>query len=321
MHIAETVTFGGGGLDRAAHLRDRAGEVADLLADKKTSAIALWRGKPLLAGTDKTCLVRLPVTDKLFGAAVESPVFLGLATQGAMFAFDVSAWEPGHLPDPDQALLDASETRGPDLARDHRFADLRANMAALSPMDAELAATAKSILGWHENHGFCAKCGARTKVAMAGWQRDCAVCEARHFPRVDPVVIMLINHGNNVLLGRSPGLPERMFSLLAGFVEPGETVEAAVRREVFEEASIRVGRVGYLASQPWAFPSSLMIGCQGEAQNADISIDPNEIETALWLSREDLMEVFAGRNDKIKPLRRGSIAHFLLQNWLADRLE
>ena len=156
---------------------------------------------------------------------------------------------------------------------------------------------------------------------MAGWQRDCPECGTHHFPRVDPVVIMLITHGNNVLPWRSPGWPERVFSLLAGYVEPGETVEAAVRREVLEEAGIRVRQVAYLASQPWPYTSSLMIGCKGAAQNAEICIDSSEIDAALWISREDLIEVFAGRNDTIMPPRRGSIAYFLLQNWLADRLD
>ncbi len=321
MRIAHSVTFGGGGLDRAAHLRGRASEVAHLLADPKAVGIAFWRGKPLLAGTDKIHIARLPVQSELFGMADEMPVFLGLGEQGALFAFDISAWQPDESTDISDALFDGSELRHPDLPGDHRFADLRANMAVLSPLDAELAATAKSILGWHDAHGFCAKCGTKSEITMSGWQRNCLVCGRRHFPRVDPVVIMLITHGNTVLLGRSPAWPKRMFSLLAGFVEPGETIEAAVRREVLEEAGIRVGQICYLASQPWAFPSSLMIGCQGDAQNVDITIDPNEIDTALWLSREDLMDVFAGVNDEILPARRGSIAQFLLQNWLADRLE
>ncbi len=158
-------------------------------------------------------------------------------------------------------------------------------------------------------------------VAMAGWQRDCPTCGAHHFPRTDPVVIMLITHGNSVLLGRSPGWPEGMYSLLAGFVEPGETIEAAVRREMFEEAGIRVGAVGYLASQPWPFPSSLMFGCRGEALDDEITIDPNEIEDAMWVSREEMMECFAGNNTRIKPARKGAIAHFLIWNWLADRLD
>jgi NAD+ diphosphatase len=131
---------------------------------------------------------------------------------------------------------------------------------------------------------------------------------------------MLITHQNKVLLGRSPGWPEGMYSLLAGFVEPGETIEAAVRREVFEEAGVTVGEVGYLASQPWPFPASLMLGCRGEATSQEITIDPVEIEDARWVTREEMAEVSAGNHSEIRPARKGAIAHFILHNWLADRL-
>jgi NAD+ diphosphatase len=153
-----------------------------------------------------------------------------------------------------------------------------------------------------------------------GWQRECDTCGALHFPRTDPVVIMLITHGNSVLMGRSPGWPDGMYSLLAGFIDAGETMEAAVRREVFEEAGVRVGHVTYLASQPWPFPASLMLGCRGTAISTDIKIDPHEIEDALWVSREEMAQIFAGEHDTILPARKGAIAHFLLQNWLADTL-
>ncbi|MEX0301579.1 MAG: NAD(+) diphosphatase, partial [Leisingera sp.] len=150
---------------------------------------------------------------------------------------------------------------------------------------------------------------------------QCPACKAPHFPRTDPVVIMLITHGDSVLMGRSPGWPEGMYSLLAGFVEPGETLEAAVRREVLEEAGVRVGPVSYLSSQPWAFPMSLMFGCAGEALSREITIDPTEIEDALWISRQEMMTVFAGEHPVLKPSRKGAIAHFLLKNWLADTLD
>ena len=131
----------------------------------------------------------------------------------------------------------------------------------------------------------------------------------------------LITRGNSVLMGRSPGWPEGMFSLLAGFVEPGETIEAAVRREVFEEAGVHVGEVSYLASQPWPFPASLMFGCQGHATSDEITIDPDEIEAAMWVSRETMMQAMAGEIPDMKPARKGSIARFLLENWLADTLD
>ena len=132
---------------------------------------------------------------------------------------------------------------------------------------------------------------------------------------------MLITKGNAVLVGRSPGWPDGMYSLLAGFVEPGETIEAAVRREVFEEVGVQVGRVSYLASQPWPFPSSLMLGCAGDALTTKLTLDPNEIEDAKWVSREDMAQAFAGKHPTILPARKGAIAHFLLQAWLADRLD
>ncbi len=320
MKIAETVTFGGSGLDRAAELRCDAARMTQLLQEADARAVPLWRGKPLFAGED--CAVGwLPTQHRVFGEAREAPVFLGLDEGGPRFAYDISAWEPEEVPDTLGAFFDPSQQTHPSLPPDHRFAELRGSMTRLAPRDAELLATAKAITGWHQTHGFCAKCGAGSVVAMAGWQRDCAACGAHHFPRTDPVVIMLITQGNRLLMGRSPGWPEGMYSLLAGFVEPGETIEAAVRREVFEEAGIRVGAVRYLASQPWPFPSSLMLGCRGEAKSHEIRVDPDELEDAIWITREEMADVFAGRCTRIKPARKGAIAHFLITNWLADRLD
>ncbi len=194
-------------------------------------------------------------------------------------------------------------------------------MAALSPREAELAATARALLEWHRSHRFCAACGAQSAAAHGGWQRQCPACGAVHFPRTDPVVIMLITHGNSVLLGRSPGWPEGMYSLLAGFIEPGETLEAAVRREVAEETGVAVGAVRYLASQPWPFPANLMLGAHGLASGRDIRLDPAELEAALWITREEAVSVISGTHPVVKPSRRGSIAQFILNGWLADRLD
>ena len=132
---------------------------------------------------------------------------------------------------------------------------------------------------------------------------------------------MLVTHGNSVLVGRAAQWPAGMFSLLAGYIEPGETIEGAVRREVYEESGVRIGAVEYLASQPWPFPSSLMIGCKAEAISTEISIDPNELEEALWITREDMAAAFAGQHPRLTPARQGAIAQFLLRNWLADRLD
>lgn len=316
MKIAETVTFGGSALDRAAELRKDAPALA---TSKAARIIPYWRGKPMLAG-DK--LARLTHDHPVFKDAGPDRVFLGQDDDVPTFAAELSFWDPE---DADEAalntFLDPSLQRHPTVPEDHVFAELRATMTQLSPRDAELAATARGILAWHRSHRFCAACGAESQFAMGGWQRDCAACGTHHFPRTDPVVIMLITRGNSVLVGRSPGWPDGMYSLLAGFVEPGETLEAAVRREVFEESGIKVGAVSYLASQPWPFPASLMFGCAGEALNDDINIDPVEIEDARWVTREEMTDVFAGQHPDILPARKGAIAHFLLENWLADRLD
>jgi NAD+ diphosphatase len=234
----------------------------------------------------------------------------------------VSGWTPeGQERGEPGAFADPTEQVYPGLPEGHRFVELRRAMTRLSARDAELGATARALLGWHATHRFCARCGAESAIADSGWQRLCGACGGRHFPRTDPVVIMLITHGNSVLLGRSPGWPEGMHSLLAGFVEPGESIEGAVRREVFEEAGVRVGRVSYLASQPWPFPASLMIGCHGEATSTGITLDPAELESARWMSREAVMDTFAGRDPSVWPARPGAIARFLLEHWLADRLD
>ena len=318
MLAANQLTFERDGLERAAHLRGNAQEIARLRADKDARAIVIWQGRPLMQGTDTRTLARLPLDHPMLAAGTGEEVFLGLGPHGPLFATDLAGWSPDTDAPEAGGFFDDSEIRHPAAPAGHVFADLRMNMARLPALDAGLAATAKAILGWHEIHRFCANCGQESQVAMAGWQRNCPACERRHFPRTDPVVIMLVTHGNSVLLGRSPGWPEGMVSLLAGFVEPGETLETAVRREVHEETGVRIGRVSYLTSQPWPFPASLMIGCAAEALSTRITIDPVEIEHAFWISREELMDVFAGTRSDMFPARPGSVAHFLLRNWLAD---
>ena len=294
VRIAETVTFGGAGalvLDRAARIRRDPEEVARAAADPSARTLLLRRGHPRMNGAG---LDWLPPGEPPTG--VEAPILLGLSG-GPRFAIDV----------------------GEDAPEDG-FAELRGAAPDLTPLDAELAATARALTAWHATHRFCARCGAPTAPSQAGWQRDCPSCGAHHFPRTDPVVIMLVTDGEQVLLGRSPVWPERMFSLLAGFVEPGETVEAAARREVFEEVGVRIGEVGYLGSQPWPFPASLMIGVHARATSRDLAIDATEIEDALWVTREEMAAVFADRHPRIRPPREGAIAGFLLRAWLADRL-
>lgn len=317
MRHGEEVTFGGSGLNRAAELRGDAGRMAELLSTGRV--LPVWRGKPLVvAGTALgwVCADSPVLRD---GAR---PVFLGLQEGGACFAQDISAWVPTLASDPTgSGFFDAQRQAHPALPEDHLLEDLRGVMASLSPRDAELAATAKAILQWHATHGYCSACGAATEIVKSGWQRSCSACSAQHFPRTDPVVIMLVVRGNDLLLGRNAAWPDGMYSLLAGFVEPGETLEAAVRREVHEETGVQVGRVRYLNSQPWPFPASLMFGCIAEATSAAITLDPVELEDALWISREDMVKVQAGLHPKIKPGRKGAIAQFLIRNWLADRLD
>jgi NAD+ diphosphatase len=176
---------------------------------------------------------------------------------------------------------------------------------------------AKAVLSWHARHRFCANCGASTRIAAAGWRRECDVCKAQHFPRTDPVVIMLAADGDNCLLGRQPRFPKSMYSCLAGFIEPGETIEEAVRREIREEAGILCGSVSYLASQPWPFASSLMIGCLAEATSREIKIDRVELEDARWFSREEARSMLESRHpQKLAAPNPMAIANHILRAWV-----
>lgn len=309
----ESVTFAAGLLNRAAHLRTQSQQMF-LKPDAKV--LPLWLGKPLVS--DRGELMFLGPDHRFLQMVDTAPVFLGLDPLDApVFAIDVSGLSMPTDQDIEQGLIDPSQQRHPEV-KGAAFVDLKTVMTDLDPLEAEIGSTARGILGWHGSHGFCAKCGHKSDMAEGGWQSSCPACGTSHFPRTDPVVIMLITHGNSVLLGRSAHFPTGMYSLLAGFVEPGEPIEAAVRREVFEESGVRVGAVSYMASQPWPFPASLMIGCHGKALSRDITIDADEIEDAIWLSREDVLEVFAGTHPTILPVRKGAIAHFLLAMWLAD---
>jgi NAD+ diphosphatase len=158
----------------------------------------------------------------------------------------------------------------------------------VAPETLAIIGQARSLLHWHHTHGFCAKCGSQTIIKDAGYRRHCANCELDHFPRTDPVVIMAVTHGKKALLGRQKSWPENMYSTLAGFMEPGETIEDAVRREVKEEVGVSVGKIDYVASQPWPYPASLMIGMMGEAEDLALTIDETEIETARWFEADEL---------------------------------
>lgn len=193
-------------------------------------------------------------------------------------------------------------------------------MLAVMPADqAGLYACARSLVDWHQRHGWCPACGGATEIFRAGWARRCPSCAAEHFPRTDPVVIMLAEYEGRALLGRSPAWPAGRYSALAGFVEVGESIEEAVARETLEEAGVAVGDVRYVASQPWPFPSSLMIACIAQAEGDSLTLDTNELEDAIWVTRDEVRAAL----DEHPDARFGApppyaIAHTLLRAWLGD---
>jgi NAD+ diphosphatase len=316
MSVLDILSFSGSALDRAAHLRTDPDQIAQLLA--VGHVLPLWRGKPLIV--DGTELGWVPHGHPVLAHGTQ-PLFLGLDDGTPRFAIDISDWSPEAGAEAVEAgFFDPSAQFHPSLPASHTFLELRGVMLHLTARAAELVATAKAVLHWHRSHRFCAVCGAASSPINAGWQRACLTCAAQHFPRTDPVVIMLVQRGNSLLLGRSPGWPDGMYSCLAGFVEPGETVESAVRREVMEETGIHVGAVRYVTSQPWPFPASLMMGFVGDATSDTITVDANELESALWVTREDMLDVMAGTHPTIRPARQGAIAHHLIVNWLAGRI-
>jgi len=298
----------GSGLERAGHLRDQPEELARLAALPEARFVAFSKGQVLMApegaGADPVTglgLLSFGPDAPWHGFATGAPIFLGLVSDTPIFARDLRELAPEALPE------------GVELA------DLRWTMPRLCARSAELAATARGLIVWHQSHGFCAACGQPSQTTHGGWQRLCPGCGAVHFPRTDPVVIMRITRGESVLLARSPGWPEGMYSCPAGFMEPGETPAAAVRREVAEETGIKVGKVGFVAAQPWPFPASLMLGCAGVAESEAIRVDPAEIEAALWVPRARLARIFAGEDPEIRASRPGTVARWMLSRWLAGR--
>ena len=239
--------------------------------------------------------------------AVRETVFLGLLAEAPRFGIALDA-----------AALDQLNTRDDLKLIDLRTIAMQGIVAAehLPPL-----AEAKAVLGWHAHHRFCPNCGAPTLPVQGGWRRDCPVCKAEHFPHTDPVVIMLAIAGERCVLGRSPRFPKTMWSCLAGFAEPGESIEEAVRREVREEVGLVCARVSYFASQPWPFPTSLMIGCRAEALSETIVIDRSEIEEARWFDREELRLMLARKHPQgltaPPPL---AIAHHIVRDFVeSDR--
>lgn len=305
--------FQPGELDRAAQLR--AGDTAR--QDERARTLVFWRGKLLADAGGRPAAV--PLDHPALADSREAPIFVGLTPAGPRFAIDLPLWTPFEDATTIGQFIDQSEQVHPGFP-DARFVEIRGLMPSLSRLDGECVATGKALLQWHAAHRFCANCGTPSGVESSGWVRKCPQCGTQHFPRTDPVVIMVITHGDRLLLGRSPSWPERMYSLLAGFVEPGESIEAAVRREVFEESAIRVGPVRYVAAQPWPFPMSLMFGCYGEATSEAITIDPVELSDARWVSRDDVRRMLAGTHPEINSPRPGAIAGALMEAWVNGRL-
>jgi NAD+ diphosphatase len=266
--------YAGSRIERAAFHRSDAAALAALAADESARWYVVAGELAVLKRQSEACDPLFSFAEAAALGAVRDTVFLGLMDGAPRFG----------------AGLDAAAAEPLKAREDLRLVDLRtlALQAVVAAEHVPPLAEAKAVLGWHARHRFCPNCSAATAVTQGGWRRDCPVCKTEHFPRTDPVVIMLAIAGERCVLGRSPRFPQTMWSCLAGFAEPGESIEEAVRREVHEEVGLTCARVKYYASQPWPFPSSLMIGCHAEALTETIVIDRSEIEEARWFGRDEL---------------------------------
>lgn len=271
---------------------------------------------------------QLRTNAEAFAAASADPRAVCLVLDGIDFVPGDGgglSWEPLDPADDRALMLLGIDDAGiPYFAReaaagariDARSRTVMRLLPLLSGPDAALYGGARSLVDWHARHRFCAVCGSPTELFRGGWGRRCGSCSAEHFPRVDPVVIMLAECEGRVLVGRQGGFPPGFFSALAGFVEPGESLEEAVARELFEEAGIRVSNVSYVASQPWPFPSSLMIGCRAVAKDPALTLDTTEIEAAMWVDKAEVRAALAG--DIGAPFMAPpplAIARYLLEDW------
>ena len=302
------IYYTGGTLDRAANQRGDEAWVERRLTGAGAFIVPVWRDKSLVvAGDAPTAVLVSGAEARALVDAASELVLLGIDGETSYFAVDVSAIEEPAL----APLIGAAD-----------FVDLREVGPLMEASQGAMLAYARGIIHWHRNHQFCGRCGGRTECRQAGHQRSCAdpTCGREHYPRTDPAVIMLVTGDGDdgdgaCLLGRQSAWPTGRFSTLAGFVEPGETLEAAVAREVVEETAVQVSDVRYLGSQPWPFPASLMLGFTARAVTHEITVDKAEIEDARWFTRAELRR-FA--QDGYHFPRRGSIAHWMITRWLEE---
>jgi len=281
------VGFTGAGLDRADHLRLDEAALAELAAREGALLLRLEGHDPLVGEAGAL------LWDLLDAAGEAERIFLGLAAETPLFAPvpRVEIGRPAWNVFPVLSLMRAEE--------------------------AAIWGAARSLIEWHNRHLFCGRCGAGTRLFRAGWGRRCTGCGLDHFPRVDPVVIMLAEHEGRVLVGRQHRYPPRRYSALAGFVEPGESIEEAVAREIKEEAGLDVTDVRYVASQPWPFPGQLMIACIATAAFPDIVLDSNELEDAIWVDRAGVAAALAGEpGAPFAAPPSFAIANTLLKAWV-----
>ena len=286
-------------LDRVAHLRADEAWLRTRLEAPETIFVPVWRSKNLVVRqeTPQGVMMREGEARDLVDAA-RTTVLLGLRGEIAHFAVDISHVEEKDL----DSLRGAAE-----------FVDLRSVGAVMDRGEASILAYAKGIMHWHARHGFCGACGAPTRIREAGHLRECGRCGALHFPRTDPAVIMLVARGDRVLLGRKAEWMDGMYSTLAGFVEPGESLEHAVAREVMEEAGVAVSNIRYHSSQPWPFPASLMLGFHADADTDAFTRNEEELEDLRWFTRKELAEGGAGISRRP---RSDSIARRLIDEWI-----
>ena len=302
IHEPSTPTFTGVVLDRAATKRHDPEWVATLLEEPTAVVIAAGEQGVLIDTSGSQALLRAPIADD--GTAVDrtAPVLLGIENGAALFAVDLEGLEP--------AARERLQGDGVELV------SLRDAGAVLAHAEAGLAAYVTALLNWHRRHHFCANCGAPTDVVEGGYSRHCPRCGASHFPRTDPVVIMLVEHDDSILLGHRSGWPAGRYSVLAGFVSPGETLEEAVVREVYEESGIESHDPRYVASQPWPFPSSLMLGFTARADGGEPTVRDGELDDVRWISLAQARAARAGEGELLLPPAI-SIARFLIDGWIA----